>query len=241
MITVILCDDNEILLTRYQTKLSNLAKAYQEEVRFLIFTSGESLLFQLSEHPNEADIIFLDILMNRLNGIETAKKLRSMGCISEIIFLTSSEEFVFDSFDVSPLHYILKGSPTEDQKLDEIFAVAIALTKEKETDVFLLESSGQKKKIPLHKISYFEIRGRIMTIHFGTESLDFYAGMDAVAESLQKKRFVRCHKSYLVNLKYIDTIQKNGIVLVNGVEIPLGSSYARDVKLAFSKNLSALF
>ncbi len=203
MITVFLCDDNQILLARYRTKLSALAKKYNEDVAFSQFCSGENLLFHLEDNPNEADIIFLDILMGELNGIETAKQLRNLGCISEIIFLTSSEDFVFESFDTAPLHYIIKGTAFEDKKIQDVFFKALSAVKEKETEVFLLETGGQKKKIPLHKISFFEIQGRVITVHFGAESISFYSSMDTLTEELEKKKFVRCHKSFLVNLTEI--------------------------------------
>lgn len=241
MISVFLCDDNEILLSHYRSKLSAIAESHGEEICFSCFSSGESLLFYLAENPNEPDIIFLDILMGKLNGIDTANKLRDAGSISEIIFLTSSEEFVYDSFNAAPLYYILKGSPEEDAKLIDVFLKAISIVKAKSTDIFLFESAGQKKKLPLHKISHFEVQRRVVTVHLREETLNFYSSLDAIAESLQDKKFVRCHKSFLINLKYIDTIQKNTIHLTNGTLIPLGSIYARDVKLAFSKTLSTFF
>ncbi|MFA6847922.1 MAG: response regulator [Lachnospiraceae bacterium] len=110
MLNVFLCDDNEVLLTRYKKILTAIAKKHDHDVRFSLFTSGESLIFNLADSPNDADIIFLDILMGKVNGIDTARQLRAAGCTAEIIFLTSSDEFVFESFDTSPLHYILKGS-----------------------------------------------------------------------------------------------------------------------------------
>ena len=106
MITVFLCDDNEISLTRYHKKLTSIVEKTEEQIKISHFSSGESLIAYLEENPNEADIIFLDLLMGNLNGVEIAKKLRELVCISEIVFLTSSEDFVYDSFEASPLHYI---------------------------------------------------------------------------------------------------------------------------------------
>lgn len=241
MIQIYLCDDNEILLKRYQKKLKHLAEKHEFSVSFSCFLSGEQLLFHLEENPNAMDIIFLDILMGKLNGIEVAKKLRAMGCDAEIIFLTSSEEFVFDSFDTSPLHYILKDIETEDSKLEEVFTKALLLALKKESEVFLCESAGQKKKIPLHRISFFEIRGRVVTVHFDNNTFDFYSEIDTIETTLKSKRFVRCHRSFVVNLRCIDSINKNEIVLTTGEVIPLGPTYARELKLSFSSSLSNLF
>ncbi len=241
MLNVFLCDDNEVLLTRYKKILTAIAKKHDHDVRFSLFTSGESLIFNLADSPNDADIIFLDILMGKVNGIDTARQLRAAGCTAEIIFLTSSDEFVFESFDTSPLHYILKGSTGEDAKIEEVFVRAISLAEEKENDVYLVETAGQKRKIPLTKISFFEIRGRIVTVHFGEETLDFYSSIDTISEELKDKKFVRCHKSFIVNLQYIDTLHKNELILTTGGQIPMGSSYSQNVKLAFSQNLSVLF
>lgn len=241
MIQVYLCDDNEVLLKRYQNKLSDFAASNDYPVAFSRFLSGEQLLFHLEQNPNQAQIIFLDVLMGGITGIETAKRLRSMGCHSELIFLTSSEEFVFESFDSLPLHYIIKGSAGESEKLEDVFFKAIDLSLRKEAESFLCESAGQKKKIPLHTISYFEINGRIVTVHFEDGTFDFYSTIEAISEELSGKKFIRCHRSYLVNLQYIDIIRKTDILLTTGEQIPLGTTYAKDVKLAFSASLSDIF
>lgn len=241
MVNIYLCDDNKILLERYKKKLASLAEKYQYQVSISAFQSGEQLLFHLSDNPNEADIIYLDILMGNINGIDTAKKLREIGCLSEIIFLTSSEEFVFESFDASPLYYIVKGSATEANKMEQVFVKAMNLVMEKESEVFLCESGSLKKKIPLCKISFFEIKGRVVTVHFHEGNFDFYAGIDAIESKVNDKKFVRCHRSFVVNLRYIDAIHKNDLLLTTGEVIPLGATYAKGVKLAFSSSLSGVF
>lgn len=241
MIHICLCDDNQILLEHYQNKLSLLAEKYNFQVSFSAFNSGEQLLFHLSENPNQVDIIYLDILMGALNGIETAKQLREMSCHAEIIFLSSSDEFVFESFDTSPVNYIVKGIAVEDDKLETTFVRAMNLALQKESEVFLCGNGRQKKKIPIQKISYFEIRGRIMTVHFNEETFDFYSSINIVDKILKGKNFIRCHRSYLVNFSYIDTLNKNNLLLTTGKKIPLGSTYVEDVKIAFSSILSNVF
>ncbi len=121
MTNIILCDDNSSLLEKYKNILHDLSQKHDFDIMITTFFSGEHLLFHLADDPNQADIIFMDILMQDLNGIDTAKRLRMLGCHSEIIFLSSSAEFVFESFDVAPLQYIIKDSESELKKLEQVF------------------------------------------------------------------------------------------------------------------------
>lgn len=241
MITAYLCDDNEILLQKHQEDLISIAEQNNVLLNTKLFTSGEQLLFNLEDVPNEADIIFLDIQMDGLDGLETAKRLRDFGCQSEIIFLTSCEEYVFDSFDVDPLYYVIKGT-TSREKFTKIFLRAVELANKKENDFFTCENAGVSKRIPLHEISYLKVSNRTVTVHYldGTTPMefDFYAKMDQLQEELSSKGFIRCHRSYMVSLKHLDEINKNTLITIEGYEIPLGMTYAKDVKLAFSASLA---
>ena len=240
MIHIYLCDDNEILLRKYQEMLTSIAKKHSIEIAIRTFTSGEQMLFHVEAEPNESDIIYLDIIMKELTGIETAKKLKKLDCQAEIIFLTSSEEFVFDSFDVSPLHYLIKDA-VGSNKFEEVFLRAVKISSEKINTMFFCETRYAKKQIPVNKISYFEVNGRLMNVHYEKNSFEFYSTIDKIELSMSKHSFVRCHRSFLINLNFVDEIGKNEITLINGDIIPLGATYLKDVKLAFSTYLSNSF
>lgn len=242
MTNIYLCDDNEVLLNRYKQQITDLTVKHSIEHCITTFTSGEQLLFHLSENPNTADIIYLDILMDKMNGLEVAKKLRETGYNGEIIFLTSSEEYVFDSFDVNPLYYILKDSGNEQSKFEESFLRGISLTSKKATEFFICANRAEKKQIPLHLISYFEIRSRVVTVHYdGPKVFEFYCSMESLLSQLSRNSFIRCHRSYVISLKYIDTIEAKDVILASGIKIPIGATYMKDLKLAFSKSLCEIF
>lgn len=242
MTNIYLCDDNEVLLNRYKQQITDLTVKHSIEHCITTFTSGEQLLFHLSENPNTADIIYLDILMDKMNGLEVAKKLRETGYNGEIIFLTSSEEYVFDSFDVNPLYYILKDSGNEQSKFEESFLRGISLTSKKATEFFICANRAEKKQIPLHLISYFEIRSRVVTVHYdGPKVFEFYCSMESLLSQLSRNSFIRCHRSYVISLKYIDTIEAKDVILAPGIKIPIGATYMKDLKLAFSKSLCEIF
>lgn len=242
MINIFLCDDNEILLNRYKKQISDLAVKNALEHRITTFSSGEQLLFHMSENPNTADIIYLDIIMGGINGLDAAKRLRGAGYHGELIFLTSSEEFVFDSFDANPLYYIVKDSSNEQSKFEESFSRAIDLISKKTTEFFICENRSVKKQIPLHAISYFEIHSRIVTVHFDTDkTFEFYSSMDNLLSQLNRQHFIRCHRSFVINLKFIDTLETKDVLLITDEKIPIGSTYGKELKLAFSKSLCELF
>lgn len=236
MIHVGICDDNPVILKTYWDIITNIVYEEKMQVTIHTFSSGEELIFELSEEVNRLDILYLDILMGKMNGIETAKKLRAMGSNTEIIYLTSSEEYVFESFDTTPLHYILKEDITND-KFKEILMRAIKKKEQKNNDVFICEAGNVIKKINLDDIFYFEVRNRIVTVYYKEGTFDFYSSMENVEERIHKKGFVRTHRSFIINMKYIDQILKNVILLTNEEEVPIGNTYTKNVKKAFSDYL----
>ncbi len=239
MIKIFLCDDNREVLDQYARLIEVLAKKNGLEITISSFHSGEELLFQLDGSPNQADIIFLDILMGKLNGMDTGKRLRELDCKSEIIFLTTSEDYVYEAYDISPVQYLLK-TKTSIERFEEVFLRAVSLAKKKETDMFVCETGNSQKIVPILEISYFEIWKRVVTIHYsGAEMLKFYSSMEQLEEKLQKKGFVRIHRSYIVNLTYISRFQQNSLILKTGIELPIGITYMERVRNAFSDYISS--
>jgi two-component system response regulator LytT len=234
MVIIYLCDDNQEDLDKYARMIDIIAQKNKIVVSISSFRSGEELLFHLDDSPNQADIIYLDVLMGKLNGMDTAKKLREIGCKSEIIFLTTSEDYVYDAFDASPVQYLLKGEVST-EKFENTFLWAVALVQKKETDMFIIESCNFQKVIPTKDISYFEIWKRVVTVHYNqTEKHDFYSTMEELENRLKDKGFVRIHRSYIVSLPYISKFQQNNLFLKTGEKLPIGVTYMKQVRQAFS-------
>lgn len=237
MTKIYFCDDNEIILDKFKKLLTQIADQYHITVNIRTFTSGEQLLFHMEDADNEVDIVYLDILMGRLNGLETAKKLRDRGCNAEIIFLTSNPEYVFDSFDISPTHYILKDSITDD-RFREIFFKAAALAESKSSSFFSCVNGMVQKQIAISQISYFEVQNRIVTVHFKGGTFDFYAHMEDLEKMPELNGFLRVHRSFFVHLNYIDQLSKNNLLLITGETIPLGVTYVKNVKSSLARYLN---
>lgn len=140
---------------------------------------------------------------------------------------------MFDSFDVSPTHYILKETVT-DSRFREIFFKAAILSEKKSKELFSCENSSVKKQIPITQISYFEVRNRIITVHYDSNTFDFYSKMENIENELGKKNFIRVHRSYLVHLPYIEQLNKDSIILITGEVVPVGITYSKNIKISIS-------
>ncbi|AOT71822.1 LytR/AlgR family response regulator transcription factor [Geosporobacter ferrireducens] len=238
MVTVFLCDDNQKTIEHYSRLIAKITQKHHIEMTLSAFNSGEELLFHLSDSPDQADIIYLDILMGTLNGMDTARQLRAYGCKAEIIFLTTSEDYVYDAFDITPVQYLLKDATGED-KFEQVFLRAVDLAEKKATDMFLCESGNTQKIIPIKEISFFEIWKRVVTVHHnGKETIEFYGTLEQLERQLRDKDFVRVHRSYLVHLPYIAKFQQQSLLLKTGENIPIGVTYLKQVKQLFSDYIS---
>ncbi|WP_250227712.1 LytR/AlgR family response regulator transcription factor [Anaeropeptidivorans aminofermentans] len=240
MLRIALCDDNNNAIDRYARLILQVAKKNQIEIELSSFSSGEALLFQYTDAPEQVDIIYLDIMMDKTNGMETARKLRDCHCKAQIIFLTSSEEYVYEAFDVNAIHYLLKEDTSID-KFENVFLKAAELALKKEDERFTFEFDGETDVIPMGEISYFEIWQRLVTVHYGAGKIGkFYASMEQLEDRLSGKDFVRTHRSFLVHLPYIAKFQRQSLLLRTGEEIPIGITYMQSLKRIFSDYISRL-
>lgn len=238
MLKIALCDSNQNAVLKYAQILSDLADKHQIEITLSCFYSGESLLFHYTDDPEDIDMIYLDSVLCKMNGTETARKLRGAGCNAQIIFLTSCEAHVYEAFDVNALQYLIKEK-TSPEKFEQVFLKAVELTSKKEEELFLFEFDGKLRVISIHEISYFEIWKRVVTVHYNKgQTAQFYTSMEQLEKKLADKNFVRTHRSYLVHLPYITLFQQQRLQLKTGEYIPIGITYAQSVKKKFSEYIS---
>ncbi|PXX49226.1 LytTR family two component transcriptional regulator [Hungatella effluvii] len=234
MLKIVLCDDNRHSNKEYAELISEIAKKNQLEIVISCFESGESLLFHYSDTIDQIDILYLDIIMNETNGMETAQKLRDYGCKAQIIFLTSFEDYVYEAFDVNAVQYLLKDN-TSYEKFELVFLKAVKLASIRTKELFTFEFDGETGVIPIDQISYFEIWQRLITIHYDNGKIaKFYDSIEHLEQRLRKNDFVRSHRSFLVHLPYIAMFGHQSLRLKTGEVVPVGGTYIQTLKRAFS-------
>lgn len=234
MLKIVLCDDNSHTVRKYAALISQIADKNNLEITLSCFDSGESLLFHYADIPEQIDILYLDILMDQTDGMETARRLRECGCKAQIIFLTSCEDYVYDAFDVNAVHYLIKDDISL-EKFERIFLKAVKAVSIREEGLFTFEFDGETSVLPIRQIAYFEIWQRLVTVHCGDgKTGKFYGRMEQLEERLRCKDFVRSHRSYLVHLPYIAMFRHQSLLLKTGEEIPVGGTYMQNLKRTFS-------
>ena len=238
MINIYLCDDSEDVLQKGRKLIQNYSMQHGLNVTLSTFKRAEDMLFQMEDRRDIPDIIFLDIFMDKINGMETAKILRNEGYEGEIVFLTTSPDFVLEAFDVQSFHYLVKQD-LSDERFEEVLSKVIEVVDNNKDNYFDCSMGAEVRKIPINDITHFEIYRRVMRVYYNEdEYFEFYETMDQLSKDLEPKGFARTHRAYLVNLRHIAVFKNDSLKLSNGSEVSIGKTYLSQLKKEFNNFVS---
>ena len=213
MLSIAVCDDEVIECCNMARKIKDILEEMKIPCIIRQFQSGRELLQTIESF----DIVFLDIMMQDMDGMKTAKMFREKDFDKILIFVSSSREYVFEAYDVEAFQYLLK--PVDDRKLKRVLQKAVLKTEGRSQEYIIVSRERQKKKLYLDDIYYFEIKGRIVDVHGPEGIFNYYEQIGELESKLRDKGFFRCHKSYLINLKYVDGYNRQEVILGNGEAI----------------------
>lgn len=223
---IAVCDDEKSIREMLRNKI---CMEYPEADIFF-YESGEALL----AYDDIIDILFLDIQMMGINGMETARVLRKKNKDMILIFVTALEEYVFQAFDVGAFHYLVK--PFEDEKFKEVLHKAVEqsysrnLERNKgEENYIMINNSGIHTKVELNSIVYAEVFNRKIVIHRLDSDIEYYGKMSEL-ESIVGENFFRPHRAYLVNFKYVEKYDASTIYLEKGTALMAKQKFPEFVK-----------
>ncbi len=218
MINIAVCDDEKCMSEKIEKMAEDFFKRKNTDISVVKYSSGEELL----KSNERIDILFLDIGMRGMDGIETARKLRAHGYNGFLVFITVLKEMVFKSFEVQPFDYLVKPVQEEhfEKTMERLFlSMQDRLSPEK---VNLLVQKGYESNIiSFQDIVCCEIIDRKVYLYLiSGEVTSYYERI----ENLEKKldgRFFRCHRSYLINLNHLKSYRNNTAYMEDGKEIPV--------------------
>lgn len=218
MINIAVCDDEKCMSEKIEKLAEDFFRKKNTDVSVAKYSSGEELL----KSNERIDILFLDIGMRGMDGIETARGLRVHGYTGFLVFITVLKEMVFQSFEVQPFDYLVKPVREEhfEKTMERLFlSMQDRLSPEKVN--LLVQKGCESNIISFQDIICCEIIDRKVYLYLASgEIIDYY---DRI-ESLEKKldgRFFRCHRSYLINLNHLKSYRNNTAYMADGKEIPV--------------------
>lgn len=227
MLLIAVCDDIPLECADIAKQIETILKQSNTDFMIKKFFGG----LELIQSRESFDIIFLDIKMPNINGMELAKQIRKQGRQSLIIFITSASEYVFDAFDVEAFQYLLK--PIQTDKLKNVLEKATKKMQiDANIDFLMISANRQIQKVFLKDILYIESIGRIAKIHCNNGTLETYEQIGILEDKLSDKFFFRCHKCFLVNLNFVDAFNKTEVRLENGEKIMLAKRRYEDFQKA---------
>lgn len=229
MIKIAFCDDDMEVLHQMNELLDRYRVERNEDITYAAFQSPFELLMEI-EKGIRPDILFLNVVMPGQNGMDVAKEIRQYDTNMKIIFLTSSPEFAVESYSVGAYFYQLK--PIWEESFFRLMDAVLAECEKKKKNSLILRSKDGITRIDLQQLEYCEVLGRKLLFHLENGAVLESAGSldDLAGQLMQYSNFFRPHRSFLVNMEYIQNISSRSIKMVNDAEIPIPHGKCSEIK-----------
>lgn len=231
---IAICDDDTAFTEKMRTLVENGLGIYGEETELSVFRDSEALYNCASEA--EYDAVFLDIDMPRVNGFDIAEQMNRQGK-ALIIFVTMHDELVYSSIRFQPFRFIRK-SHLEEELPEVLTDLHGAVCKRRAGQKFAFRTREGTVFLDVDTVPYIEIYGHwIQVCVEGGRKIECYGSLLKLEKELAPFGFIRTHKSYLVNCRYLYAIEKGQCILDDGTKILLSRHRSEDVRAAFKDYL----
>ncbi len=182
------------------------------------------------------DIILLDIQMKHLDGMAAAEKIRALDSDVIIIFITSTVQYAVQGYAVDALGYVLKPVPYT--AFAQLMEKAISRVKAKQTHIYIKVTVNDRQlKLDCSFISYIESSRNNVILHCVDQDYVTAGPLKKYEEMLSSQGFSKCHNAYIVNLSYVQAVQKEEVVLTTGFSLPISRARKKDFMAALAQDI----
>ena len=229
MLRIGICDDTAA--ARENLRLLCLKHFRLEEPEFFEFSTGDGAVRWLKGHPGALDLLFLDIEMPGLSGMEAAETIRAFDREVLLAFVTGYTDYVYDGYAMGAVGYLVK--PVSEEKLSSLLDRAAAALEQRAPAVYTLRNAQGMFKVPLREILYAASDRRQVTLTTSRGDYTFYGKLDDVAAQLGAG-FVRIHQRYLVNARAVSAVV-GASVQVGEARLPISRSLHQQATMALAR------
>lgn len=230
MYRIAVCDDDEGMRSTLRAYCGEILKRYGIEYEMGEYSSAETFETEAGKY----DLLLLDIEMDGKNGMSLAKELRKSGNDISIVFISGHDRYLKDGYSVRPIQYLFK--PLNKDELENAIKIDLKLN---HIPGSVALNTGQKTVVvPVKDIRYAESFDHKVHVHTNEQDIVISRSLGELEKQLYVYDICRCHNSYLVNLKYIAEFTRKEIVMDDGIRIPVGRKFCKDIQSEFVRYIA---
>lgn len=229
-INIAICDDFEEIRNQVFNLITDIFITLPFTPVIDCFSNGEELCAEIAK--NQYDLIFLDIELPKMNGVDVGKYIRNTlkNERVQIAYISGRKDYAIELFDSRPINFLVK--PLNREQIKKVIDKYIQITK-MDDSLFTYQIRNEYYKIPLSDILYFASSGRKITIKTTDSENCFYSSLNKIYPKVQNKNFLFVHKSFLVNYKHILSYQYEQVIMDDKTVIPISQANRKEIRAAF--------
>ena len=218
---IAICEDNMEHTEILAEMVDRWAKKENIQVVIGRYQSAEQFLFCMKDEP-PYDLAFLDIQMSKINGLQLARMIREEDRLIFLVFTTALKKYAPKGYEVSAFRYLIK--PLQEDEVFQVLTEASRMLVERKKEAVIVTRGDESRRIFMDDIYYIEVDNHYIILHLCEESIRFKAKLKEFETQFKEPQFCKCHRSYIVNLKYVGKISREGVEIDSQKTLPISRS-----------------
>lgn len=218
---IAICEDNREHMEILEEMVNRWSKKECEQAYIGHYESAEQFLFCVKDEPCY-DLAFLDIQMSKINGLQLARMIREEDQMIFLVFTTALKKYAPKGYEVSAFRYLIK--PLQEGEVFQALTKASEMIKDRKKEAIIVTQSDESRRVFKDDIYYIEVDNHHIILHLREETMRFKAKLKEFEIQFKEPQFCKCHRSYIVNLKYAGKISREGVEIDGKVTLPISKS-----------------